>query len=141
MWCEQSQSWQQAVHQHYRQQHGQPNKVTPSPHCMMCICAGWADPILAAAFGADSLASHVRLAFAWPNATAPMDIFQKNASQLSHKDDLLIFERNITTGKTAEQDVPEQVAHPTCLSFLISAYWQDHSLRAEGIVQAWQLEL
>ena len=38
-----------------------------------------------------------------------MDTFGKNTSQLSHKDDLLIFERNITTGNTAAQDIPQQV--------------------------------
>lgn len=54
----------------------------------------------------------MRLAFAWPNATAPMDTFGKNTSQLSHKDDLLIFERNITTGKTATEDIPQQVEAP-----------------------------
>ena len=70
--------------------------------------AGWTDPILAAALGPGT-ASQVRLAFAWPNATAPMETFGKNASQLSHKDDLLIFERNITTGNTAAQDIPQQV--------------------------------
>ena len=51
----------------------------------------------------------MRLAFAWPNATTPMEVLHKNTSQLSHKDDLLIFERNITTGKTAEYDVPQMV--------------------------------
>ena len=72
--------------------------------------AGWTDPILAAALGAGKPASQVRLAFAWPNATAPMDIFGKNTSQLSHKDDLLIFETNVTTGNTAAQDIPQQVS-------------------------------
>lgn len=71
--------------------------------------AGWADPVLAAALGRGSRAAEVRLAFAWPNATAPMEVLHKNTSQLSHKDDLLIFERNITTGKTAEYDVPQMV--------------------------------
>ena len=76
---------------------------------MTCMHAGWTDPILAAAFGANSTASQVRLAFAWPSAIAPMQTYGKNASQLSHKDDLLIFERNITTGNTAAQDIPQQV--------------------------------
>ncbi len=65
--------------------------------------------MLAAALGNGSRAAEVRLAFAWPNATTPMEVLHKNTSQLSHKDDLLIFERNITTGKTAEFDVPQMV--------------------------------
>ena len=72
--------------------------------------------MLAAALGGGSPAAEVRLAFAWPNATAPMELFHKNASQLSHKDDLLIFERNITTGKTAQYDVPQMVRR-SCLKF------------------------
>lgn len=69
---------------------------------------GWSDPVLAAALGQGSRAAQVRLAFAWPNVTAPMQAFDKTPAQLSHKDDLLIFERNITTGKTAQQCVPLQ---------------------------------
>lgn len=65
--------------------------------------------MLAATLGGESSAAEVRLAFAWPNATAPIEVLHKNTSQLSHKDDLLIFERNITTGKTAEYDVPQMV--------------------------------
>lgn len=38
-----------------------------------------------------------------------MEIFNKTAAQLSHKDDGLIFERNITTGKTKKFDLPLQV--------------------------------
>ncbi len=55
------------------------------------------------------MSAKVRLAFAWPNATAPMQIYNKTAARLSHKDDLLIFERNITTGKTKASDLPLQV--------------------------------
>jgi hypothetical protein len=72
------------------------------------VRAGWTDPILANAFGASSPAAKVRLGFAWPNATAPMEIFNKSAAELSHKDDGLIFERNITAGKTKKFDLPLQ---------------------------------
>lgn len=78
----------------------------------LSLVTGWPDPILAAALGAGSLASHVRLAFAWPNATSPMQALNKTPAELSHKDDLLIFERNISTGKTAQMSVPLQVQQP-----------------------------
>ena len=77
---------------------------------MSHLRAGWTDPILANAFGASSPAAKVRLGFAWPNATAPMEIFNKSAAELSHKDDGLIFERNNTTGKTKKFDLPLQVS-------------------------------
>lgn len=77
---------------------------------------GWPDPVLAAALGAGSPAAHVRLAFAWPSATSPMQAFNKTPAELSHKDDLLIFERNISTGKTAQLSIPLQARRPTCLS-------------------------
>lgn len=51
----------------------------------------------------------MRLAFAWPNATAPSDTLGKPAAELTHKDDPLISERSVTTGKTAQQSIPLQV--------------------------------
>lgn len=73
--------------------------------------SGWTDPILANAYGAGSMSAKVRLAFAWPNATAPFQIYNKTAAELSHKDDLLIFERNVTTGKAKSSELPLQVIH------------------------------
>lgn len=103
---------------------------------------GWTDPILANAFGAGSLAAKVRLGFAWPNATAPMELFNKSEAQMSHKDDGLIFERNITTGKTEKYDLPLQarpasISSPKCsfraaeAEVLTGRHWKMH-VRCDG---------
>lgn len=70
--------------------------------------------------GGASPAAKVRLTFAWPNATAPTDTYGKPLAQLSHKDDLLISERTVTTGKAAQQTIPLQVPHTQRKALILS---------------------
>ena len=67
------------------------------------------DPILAEGAGsAASPAAKMSLTFAFETRDRPMEIYQKNLTDLSYNTSALFFWRNVSSGRD-QGDVPEQV--------------------------------
>ena len=67
------------------------------------------DPVLAEGAGsAASPAAKMSLTFAFEYRDSPMQIYQKNLTELSYNNSALFFWRNVTSGRD-QGDVPEQV--------------------------------
>ena len=72
--------------------------------CNMLDCrlqhAGFPDPVLASAVGANSSSAQVSLSFAWSSQTAPLtSLGASDLSQVSHTSSPLIYDISIQTGK------------------------------------------
>jgi len=84
--------------------------------CEVTLNAGWVDPILAEGAGsAASPAAKMSLTYAFETRNSPMEIYQKNLTDLSYNTSALFFWRNVTSGRD-QGDVPQQVCIPAALT-------------------------